>query len=175
MKYFLSLLISLVLSVPFAASAQSAALSAQDAEFLRKAAIAGMFEMEASQLAIQSAGEQRVKEFAQVMLVEHERIDGDLKSLAMLRKVELPEELDGDSVVDLGAVQQMPGADFDKWYIEHVAVKAHEDAVKLFSQASQTAQDSEVKAFAGKNLKLLQEHLNRGKQLAKAEADARSQ
>ena len=173
MKYFLSLLIALTLSAPVAMSAQPASvstppapLSAQDTEFLRKAADAGMFEMQASQLAIQNAAQERVKEFARVMLVEHERIDGDLKSLAMIRKVELPEVLEGDRMVDLGEVQQMTGADFDRWYMEYVAVKAHEDGVKLYSRATQTAKDGEVKAFAEKNLKLLKEHLERGKRLA---------
>ena len=54
---------------------------------------------------------------------------------------------------------------FDKAYAEGVGVSAHEDAVKLFEDASKNAKDPEVKQFATETLPILQQHLQMAKTL----------
>lgn len=168
MNYFVSLILTLILSMSTAAGAQGAALSKQDTQFLRQAAEAGIFEMQASQLAMQNATQERVKEFARLMLVEHEKIDGDLKSLAMMRKIELPIDLEGDRQETLDALQQDTGEEFDKRYVEQIAVEAHKHAVTLFTEASEKSDDDEIKAFAGKTVKMLRQHLQHARNLKAA-------
>src|SRR5690606_10404054 len=167
-KYLATLLLSLALAAPTVVNAQAASVSERDARFLQAAANSGLFEMQASQLAIQAASQERIKEFARMMLVEHEKIDGDLKSLAMMRNIELPIDLEGDRQDTLDALQQDTAADFDKRYVEQVAVEAHKEAVTLFTEASEKSEDSEIKAFAGKALKTLQQHLQHAQNLAEA-------
>lgn len=168
MKYFATLLLSLFLTVPLAANAQAGNVSEQDTRFLQAAASSGLFEMEAGQLAIQIATQERIKEFARMMLVEHEIIDGDLKSLAMMRAIELPINLEGEPLDTLNALQQDSGAAFDKRYVEQVAVDAHTNAVALFADAAEKSDDDEIKAFAGKALKTLQQHLQHAQNLKAA-------
>ena len=168
MKYLAHLLFSLALAAASTVNAQTGNASERDARFLKEAANSGLFEMQASQLAIQAAGQERIKEFARIMLVEHEKIDGDLKSLAFTRKIELSINLEGDRRDTLDALQQETGPDFDKRYVEHVAIQAHKHAVMLFTEAYEKADDDEIKAFAGKTLETLQQHLQHAQNLEAA-------
>jgi putative membrane protein len=168
LKYIALLVLSLVLAAPVAASAQAAKLSDQDTQLLQDAAVTGAFEIQASQIALQSATQESVKEFARLMLLEHELISADLANLAKTKNVALPTDLDNDRREDLGALQQLKGPNFDKRYIEEVAVGAHEEALERFNQAYKQSSDEEIKAFAAKTVKRLQQHLDRANNIARA-------
>ncbi|MNF08689.1 hypothetical protein D3C81_1758680 [compost metagenome] len=56
---------------------------------------------------------------------------------------------------------------FDAAYANN-QVNAHEEAVKLFKDAAENADDPEIKQFAQATLPVLQQHLEMAQQLAKA-------
>lgn len=59
---------------------------------------------------------------------------------------------------------------FDERYARNFGVKAHEDTIKLFEEASRDAKDPEVRAWAGKTLPGLKHHLEMAKALPAAAA-----
>jgi len=60
------------------------------AQFLQQAAIAGMKEVLTGKLAADKASDKKVKAFGQMMVTEHIKANEELKTLAKLKKVELP-------------------------------------------------------------------------------------
>ena len=137
----------------------------KDASFIKDAAEAGNMEVEGSQLALNKAASADVKSFAQQMIDDHTKASQELAALASSKGVKLP---DGPSLTQKAKLKMLgthDGAKFDASYAENVGVKAHEDAVKLFTKASTDAKDADVKAFAAKTLPTLQHHLEMARQL----------
>lgn len=149
----------------------AASLSEDDQGFLRKAGESGMLEIKASELAVQKSQHPEVKRFAEMMIKDHTAVDKELKALAESKGFQLPVELDGDKRDLMEELRQLDGPKFDEEYAEEVAVDAHKDAVDLFEDAADDADDPDVKAFAAKHLPALQNHLEMGKQLKDAVDD----
>jgi len=136
-----------------------------DASFLKEAAEAGGAEVEASKLAQSKAQRADVKAFAGTMVTEHSQLADELKQLAAAKKVELPS---GPTLVQKSKLKLIDSGDdakFDERYVKSFGVKAHEDTIKLFEEASRDAKDPEVKAFAQKALPSLQHHLDMARAL----------
>ncbi|GAA0526987.1 DUF4142 domain-containing protein [Pigmentiphaga sp. GD03639] len=148
-----------------AGSAAAADLARKDARFLQDAAESGQLEIGASQIAERNGSHPDVKSFAKMMVDDHTKVDGELKTLASSKGVQLPAEPTRKVRSALSDLQKKSGPDFDKEYADDIAVDAHEDAVKLFEKAAKDAEDADVKAFAAKTLPNLQQHLAKGKEL----------
>lgn len=153
-----------------AAPAESG-LSRSDTRFLQRAAQSGKLEIDASQLALQRAQSQEVKDFAQKMITDHQAVDKELRTLAQSKNVELPADLRWGQGRTIKGLEDREGADFDERYVDKVAVDAHEDAVSLFEEAAEDADDADVKAFAAKVLPDLKHHLSMGEALKKSVED----
>jgi putative membrane protein len=165
-RFFALLVLSFLLTASAPASAQAPSLSRQDTQLIQDAAMTGSFEIQASQMALQNAAQESVKEFARHMLLEYELISSRLASLASAKHVELPTDLDSDRRDELDKLQQLKGADFDKRYIEEVAVGAPEQALERFNAAYKATSDKEVRAFAAETMKRMQQHLARANNIA---------
>lgn len=148
--------------------ALAAELSNGDQRFLRKAGESGLLEIQASKLAAERAQHPEVKRYAETMIKDHTAVDKELKTLASSKGFQLPTELEGGKRRLIEKLNKMHGADFDKEYADEVAVDAHDDAVELFKDASEDAENAEVKAFAAKHLPALQKHLDMGHKLEDA-------
>ncbi len=166
MRVFTSLTLVLFMACPHTGSAQ-ASLKEQDVQFLKQVAQSGMLETQASQLALQGAAEEDVKQYAQVMLTEHKKIDDDLQALARAHDLKLPTELEGKFRDTLADLQRERGAEFDRRYIYDVAIGAHEDAIELSKRIARETQMQDINTFAEKSVKVMQQHLDRAKNIAK--------
>jgi putative membrane protein len=136
-------------------------LSAEDNDFVSKAAMGGLAEVQYGNLALQKAASADVKSFAQKMVTDHGAANQELQTIATAKGVTLPTELTGTHKAGFDHLNMLSGAEFDKAYMQHM-VADHEKDVAEFEKASTSAVDSEVKAFAAKTLPTLQQH----KQLA---------
>ena len=143
-------------------STAAASLSAEDQEFVTKAGMGGLAEVQMGNLVQPKAANADVKTFAQKMVTDHSAANQELQQLAMAKGVTLPTELAGDHKAALDHLATLSGAALDKAYMQHM-VEDHVKDVAEFEKASTTAQDPDVKAFAAKTLPVLQQHL----QLAK--------
>ena len=148
----------------FAAHAQARS----DASFMKEAAHAGAAEIEASKLATTKAKNADVKTFADSMIADHTKVADELKALAATKNVKLPE---GPSMKQKAEIKLIDAGDndkFDERYAKTFGVKAHQDTIKLFEDASKNAKDPEVKAWAEKTLPGLKHHLEMAQALSVA-------
>ena len=132
--------------------------AASTRDFVSKAAISNMYEIETSKLALKNASKDEVKAFAQKMIDDHTKAGEELKgTLAGADEESAPQVLDATHKASLDALAKKAGADFDKGYIAEQK-NAHDDAVELFTDYSTTGDEANLKAFATKTLPTLRAH-----------------
>lgn len=136
----------------------SSALSPDDKEFVSKAGMGGLAEVQMGNLALSKASHANVKAFGQRMVIDHSKANDELAQLATAKGVALPTELDADHKAVFDHLTSLSGAEFDKAYMQHM-VSDHVEDVDEFEKASTTAGDSDLRAWAGKTLPTLKEHL----------------
>jgi len=134
-------------------------------KFANNAAQGGMAEVELGRLATQRAGDASVREFGARMVADHSRANSELKSIAAKKGMQLPAEITSDQKSEVDKLSKMSGAEFDKEYMS-MMLKDHETDVKDFDTQSKEGNDAEIKAFAGKTLPTLQQHLQMAQQAA---------
>lgn len=133
-------------------------LSADDKTFADKAAIGGMMEVQAGQLAETNGMNAKVKAFGKRMVDDHTAVNNELKSWAASAGYSLPTALDAEAQSMLDELKAKKGADFDKAYIDHM-VSDHKKDIDLFKKQASSGSDANLKGLASKTLPKLEEHL----------------
>lgn len=136
-------------------------------EFVKKVAVSDMMEIQSSQLALSRQPDADTKPFAEQMVKDHEETSRQLKMLVNSGKVSgpLPTALDSEHQKKYEELKSKSGKEFDRAY-DQMQLQAHEEAVALFEQYSQAGDNPELKAWAGKTLPRLKEHLAMAKKLS---------
>ncbi len=131
-------------------------------EFLTKAAVAGRFEVQSSELAVLQATMPEVRDFAQLMVTDHGAALQDVEDLAKQKGTTVPKELDQEHASRLSTLRDLHGIEFDREYRD-IQITAHKDVIALFERAASKSQDADVKALAERllpTLRIHQEKLN---------------
>jgi putative membrane protein len=136
-----------------------------DSAFMAKAGGDGMAEVELGRMAVDRASSADVKAFAQMMVDDHTKANGELTGLAAQKGVTLPSEPPPAAKAAKDHLGSLSGAAFDKAYMTHM-VADHEKAVALFSKEASGGKDSDTKEWAAKTLPTLQQHLARAREVA---------
>ncbi|TGQ46869.1 DUF4142 domain-containing protein [Mesorhizobium sp. M00.F.Ca.ET.216.01.1.1] len=134
-------------------------------EFVDKAAVGGMFEVESSKIAQSKATDQRIKDFAQKMIDDHGSANAKLESIAGEQKLRVPTELDTKHKGDLEKLQAAK-APLDDTYVE-MQRTAHSDAVKLFESYAKDGDNAALKSFAQNTTPKLKMHKEMIEKIAK--------
>lgn len=127
-------------------------------EFVKKAGVAGLYEVRAAELARDKAQSESVREFSGMMLDDHRKANEELRTLAKKRSWNMPAELDPKHKQLVDRLANLQGAEFEREYAQQ-QLAAHEQAVALFKEQGETGKDPELKAWAMQKLSTLQEHL----------------
>jgi putative membrane protein len=125
-------------------------------DFVRNAAIGGMFEIQSSQLALNKSQDRDVRDFAQKMITDHRQADEKLKSLA--KNETIPTSLDSAHEQMLQHLRGENGSNFVEAFKQD-QVTAHREAVNLFQNYANNGSDPQLKQFAQQTLPTLQNHL----------------
>jgi len=128
-----------------------------DTDFVSKAILGGLFEVQSSELAVSKASTPFVREFAQMLVLDHGDANRELGEIVRGKGGSVPTELDADHQGRLTTLRDLKGVDFDRQYRD-MQVSAHTDAIVLFEKASNECEDAELKAFATKVLPTLRMH-----------------
>ena len=139
-------------------------LSSRDRDFVMDAAMSSLMEVELGRIAAQQGASDSVKQFGQMMVDHHQKANEELMTLASGKGITLPTALDEKHQQQVTKLQGMSGADFDRAYAR-LMVRSHRDAVSDFEKHSSRGADPDIKAFAGKTLPNLQEHLRMARAL----------
>ena len=135
-------------------------------DFVQKAAMSDMYEVEAGKIASQKGQSDAVKQFGQQMTEAHTKTTEELKGIVQAEKikVDLPTKLDRRHQRLVDDLNAATGADFDKTYVKQ-QIKAHGKAKELFEDYADDGDNAAVKAFAAKALPVIKQHLEEAKKL----------
>ena len=131
-----------------------------DTEFAQKAAMGGKHEVEGAKFAAGKASNAGVKAFANKLVKDHTAANNELMSL--MKKKQIPMGKEDQPAPE--PCRDQTGAAFDRAYIEH-AITEHEKDIALFEAEAKNGGDAELKAWAGKKLPTLREHLKTAQDL----------
>ncbi|MFI0847125.1 DUF4142 domain-containing protein [Mesorhizobium sp. IMUNJ 23232] len=149
------------------------ALAADTAqEFVNKAAIGGMFEVESSKVAAGKVQDQSVEDFAQKMIDDHGAANAKLATIAGEQKLEVPTALDAKHKADLDTLNNAVDP-VDAPYIQ-MQRDAHAEAVTLFETYAQDGDNAPLKSFAAETLPTLKMHREMVEAMASGTPDGQS-
>lgn len=147
----LALTIAGVATAQDSAASKSSSVSAGDKLFMRKAAKGGMMEVAMGKLASERGQNADVKKFGDRMVADHSKANEELGSIVEKKGVKLP--------------SKKPSATWksDKDYM-NAMVKDHEKDLDEFQKEAREGNDPDIKGFAERTAKIVQEHLDLAKE-----------
>jgi putative membrane protein len=159
------MILSMALTVCFASLSFAAqGLTADEENFIRKAATSDQTEIMLSKLALERASSPQVKEFAQTMVTDHTKSTSLLKPIAADHGINLPENPQPANDEKYQKLEKQSGAAFDKTYIE-MMVEDHEETLHAFETAAGQATDPKLKEFISTVQPIVAHHLQMAKEL----------
>jgi len=143
-----------------AQAADNSNLASHDHKFVKEAAMGGLYEVQAGQLAAQKATSPEVKQMAQHIVDDHTKANEQLKSLAQSKGVQdLPMQLDSKHQRKFDHLNKLSGAEFDREYSK-MMVSDHKDDIKAFRKEAEDGKDADLKQFASQTVPALEQHLS---------------
>ena len=133
-------------------------MAAADRKFVMEAARGGLAEVELGKLAAEKGSADAVKQFGKRMADDHAKAAAELKDFADKKGMTLPADLDPKHRQLRDRLAKLTGADFDRAYANEM-VKDHKKDVADFKREAKGAKDPDLKAWAGKTLPTLEDHL----------------
>jgi putative membrane protein len=138
--------------------------TAEDKDFVMKAAEAGLLEIKAAQLALKTSSNAEIKSFAEGMINDHGKANAELQAIAKTKAMTPRSTLSSTSEQKLKALSKKQGVEFDKAYAQAM-VRDHQEAVELFKTESNSGKDAELKQWAAEKLPTLEHHLSMAREL----------
>jgi len=153
-------------ATPAPAAPSAASNTPSTADFVNKAAISGMFEIQSSELALRKHVRSD-RQFAEHMIRDHRRLAAQLARVIRVNHVDvqIPSKLDDEHQKMLDQLRGESGQTFEKDYAQ-MQQQGHQDAVALFQSYSQNGDNPALKNAAAKALPILQDHLAMAQKLS---------
>jgi putative membrane protein len=140
-----------------------------DRDFVGDMMADGRAEVSLGKLAQQKARNQKVKEFAAMMIRDHQRAGTELKTLASQVDIDMS-KVDAD--IDHGKatyerLSTLSGLEFDREYMKSM-VEDHKRALKDVEDQADGAENDHIKQWAAKTLPTLKKHLEQAKDISES-------
>jgi len=133
-----------------------------DQDFITEAVKGGKMEVEMGNLAKDKAQNRRVKAYADMMVRDHTKANGELESLLKEKKYSSSSQLIDKQENHIASLNNQNGKDFDRAYMK-MMVKDHDKDIGLFTKESNSGKDNQLMDFARKTLPVLKMHLDSAK------------
>jgi putative membrane protein len=144
---------------------QGGALNSADRQFMTRAAMMDMAEIQTGRLAVSQGASESVRQFGQRMIDDHTRTSQQLMQMASAAGFTPPQTLDAKHQAAADKLSRLTGAEFDRAYMKQM-VKDHQEAVSLYQRQSTRGGMPDLRAFASATLPALQEHLSMARSMA---------
>lgn len=141
-------------------------LSTTDTAFMTTAGRGGMAEVQLGQLAQRNGRSPAVKRFAARMIEDHGRANQEMMEMARRKQVTPPSGIGADQQQVYDRLAGLRGPAFDRAYAQAM-VEDHQEDVRAYQAEAQDGTDADVKAFAARELPMLQEHLRMAQSLTR--------
>jgi putative membrane protein len=142
-----------------------------DDGFVTNAAIGGMYEVQAGQIAAERSGNARIKALGLKMVADNGKAGDELKPIAAAQNLTVPTALDQRHQ---GLIDNLRGAtneDFDRVYLQQQEA-AHNETAMLLGDYGRMGGNAALKGWAAKTLPVVQMHQHMIDELDEADADA---
>jgi putative membrane protein len=131
---------------------------ADDATFVREAAIANMAEVELGRLALQNASSTEVRNFGQHMIDDHGQAQSNLEAIAVRMNLDIPDDLDQPHEQIAQQLSGLTASEFDRQFMDTM-VRDHREVIAKFEARADAAPANEIQSFAIETLPKLRHHL----------------
>ena len=138
-----------------------------DHQMMVELAEANLAEIQTSRLALEKTQNEQVKKFAQKMVDDHTQALQELETVAQSKGVRLPDSPDMTHRLLTTTMRAMTAQAFDTQYIQRMGINAHQRTSELLEKIQRSAQDTDFKALATKQLPIVQNHLQLAQQMAR--------
>lgn len=156
---------------PMGGAIASASGAAATPDFVTRAAISDMFEIESSRVAIQRSNNAEIKKFANQMVTDHTATTAKLKSLVASNNLAAPPNaLDEPHQKMLADLKSAAADDFDETYLDQQD-QAHTATLDLLNGYAAGGENADLKAMAAETAPKVQQHLAMVKQMDDADVD----
>ncbi|MFL9843747.1 DUF4142 domain-containing protein [Flavobacterium rhizosphaerae] len=135
-----------------------------DSDYLVTATEVNMKEIKLGKLAQERSANPQVKEYAQMLVEDHNKASEQTKQLAQQKNITLPMDETEDVKEAYEDLNDESAADFDKKYID-MMIDGHEKTIDKMEDAADKAEDADIKAWAAGMLPTLREHLAKAKSI----------
>src|ERR1700744_1349112 len=142
-----------------AVSSADSTSAMSDTTFASKAAVGGMAEVALGKMAAAKGASKEVKDFGNMMVMDHGKANDELKAIAQKKNITLPAGLDAEHQAKSDSLSKLSGKDFDKGYVD-VMIEGHKKTLALMQSEAANGKDAELKAFAAKTAPVVQMHLD---------------
>lgn len=143
-----------------AVKTDSSATVLPDTAFAAKAAVGGMAEVALGKMAAAKGTDKQIKDFGNMMVMDHGKANAELMNIAKTKKIMLPTGLDAEHKAKSDSLSKLSSADFNKAYVA-VMVEDHQKTLALMQTEASNGKDAELKAFAAKTASVVQAHLDK--------------
>jgi putative membrane protein len=157
--------IGILLWLPGLATARDMQVGVADQVFAMMSAEGGLVEVQLGKLAADLAADPEVRQWAQRLVQDHTTANQELLTIAKQKDISIPREVDDTHEDVVKLFSRLEGAQFDREFLRY-QVMHHEKDVAAFGLQAKEGQDPELKAFAAKQLPILQAHLQQVRNLA---------
>lgn len=138
-----------------------------DAEFAVEAADGGLLEVQLGTLAKSKATSPQVKAYAEMIVDQHSKANGELKSLAQQKNISLPNAMSNEHQRKYDNLAEKTGEEFDKEYMD-LMVKDHKEDIDEFEEHAKQGNDPQLKEWASSKLPTLRQHLEEAERVQEA-------
>jgi len=137
-----------------------------DQEFVARASMINNFEIEAGEIAVLNAEDDRVRAYGQQMVTEHAAVGMELESLADENGWIVEAGVFPGGQAELDRLNELTGAEFDERFLE-VMILSHRDVYNLFDLASDArgVRSNVLRDWAGAKLPAFEMHFNEAVEL----------
>ncbi|MEX3845085.1 DUF4142 domain-containing protein [Paraburkholderia sp. BR10882] len=153
---------------PTAASASTSAapgkLHEADKAFIADGTQTVATQRDAARIADSRSTDREVKAFAEKLVADYTKLSDSMRA-ASPRGVDVPRN-DPDAAV-IGSINNLRGADFDKTYIEQVALAGQQKTLSTFQAEIASGRDAGLKKAATEGLPVIQADYAKAQELAK--------
>jgi putative membrane protein len=139
-------------------------------DYVTKASIGDMFEIQSSQLAASRATNPAIKDFANMMVKDHTDSSQKVKDAAAKANIQPASALDKSHQKMLDDLKKASADKFDKMYLDDQG-KAHREALSLHQKYAKSGDNADLKAAAAQIAPVVQSHIDHLKALRDTNRD----
>lgn len=129
-----------------------------DADFVSNAVASNYAEIELARLAADRSKDPEVKKVASMLVMEHTKTLGELKTLAQAKGITVPTDGGEDAKNQAEKFAGKEAEDFNKDWCKEMIDK-HEKSINQYEKRMDKTEDAELKAWLGKTVPHLRNHL----------------